>query len=160
MKIAVCLPQNFGQIFAFQPRSEIQSYLCQDLNICVTFFTTKHCLMVAWMAQLVRSLPSNHKVTGSIPGSANCETFFYHSQFTIFSLGYMFLVYLEQNVVPACFNLHYCLLVLAYSRWIAFFALSDWFIKHRKSCAIHLDHSSVKKWPPVLLHFRKKKLFK
>ena len=53
-----------GKISTFQlqgPRFEPS--LCRDLNICVTIFTTKRCIMAA------RSLPSNHKVPGLIPSS-------------------------------------------------------------------------------------------
>ena len=47
----------------------------------MTFFITKHCLFKVWLAQLVRFLPCNHKVPGSIPALPRFEylyDLFYH----------------------------------------------------------------------------------
>ena len=49
-----------GKISTFQQQGpRFDPRICRDLNICVTFFTAKHCLTAAWLVQFVRYLPSS-----------------------------------------------------------------------------------------------------
>ena len=61
-----------GPVSSMTARMEFE-FLCDLLSDC--FSASANPARQAWLAQLVRSVPSDHKVPGSIPGFAEIRIF-------------------------------------------------------------------------------------
>ena len=78
MSILLLINDSFSQIPADQPQFPPLKKLCMQLTPYSASLTPHRVQVMhgwAWLAQLVRSLPSNQKVPSSIPGFAEIRIF-------------------------------------------------------------------------------------